>query len=74
MYLSTRERISTPFFSKVIHSNRYLLLRKFLHFEDNLSFGDINPPSKVAKIQTFFFQNILQKCKNVKYSRNGYLC
>lgn len=85
MYFFTRENIlqsilesiytreeSISFFSKVISSSRFLIICKFLHFEDNERFGHIKPTDQIAKIQTVL-ENILEKCKTL-YIPEMYIC
>ena len=48
MYYSKRESICTPFFSKVIPRERFLLLCKFLHSENNTN---TTSGSKLRKIE-----------------------
>lgn len=48
MYYSKRESICTPFFSKVMPRERFLLLCKFLHFENNTN---MTSGSKLRKIE-----------------------
>lgn len=61
LYFSKRESISTPFFSKVLPTERFLLLCKFLHFEDN---RNVTSESKISKIENVV-KNIQYKCKNL---------
>ena len=47
----SKRQISTPIFAKVIGRNRFLLLKKFLHFTNNKEFDkDRHPRPKLNKI------------------------
>ncbi|XP_015186433.1 PREDICTED: piggyBac transposable element-derived protein 4-like isoform X2 [Polistes dominula] len=64
MYYSKRECISTPFFSKVMSRDRFVLLCKFLHFENNQLYDQKKPKTKMTKIKTVL-DNILEKCQSL---------
>lgn len=61
MYFCKRESISTPFFSKVLPQERFLLLCKFIHFKDD---RNVTSGSKISKIENIM-KNIQYKCKNL---------
>ncbi|CAK9796542.1 PiggyBac transposable element-derived protein 4 [Anthophora plagiata] len=63
-YLSKRECISTPFFSKVMSADRFLLLCKFLHFENNQLHDEIRPRTKMTTIK-MVLDNIVKKCQTL---------
>jgi len=50
MYYSKRETIFTPFFSKVMPRERFLLSWKFLHFENNTNMTSGSKFRKIEKL------------------------
>ena len=51
-------------------ANRFLLIWKFLHFENNRNLDRINSTNKTDKIQTVL-QNIQKNCKTVYIPEKG---
>ena len=64
LYFSKRECINTPFFGKVMSVDRFLLLCKFLHFENNQHHDNIMASKKLAKIKTVM-EYTVKKCKTL---------
>lgn len=64
MYFSRRECITTPFFYKIMTCDRFTLLSKFLHFEDNELHDQRTRSSKLTKIKTVL-DNIVEKCQSL---------
>ena len=60
-YFSKRESVNTPFFSKVMSADRFSLLCKFLHFENNQLCDQTEPRTNETKIKTVM-ENIVKKC------------
>lgn len=60
-YFSKRESVSTPFFSKVFTTERFLHLCKLLHIVDN---RNLITTSKISKIESIV-KNIQHKCKSL---------
>ncbi|CAL1272460.1 unnamed protein product [Larinioides sclopetarius] len=63
MYFSKRETISTPFFAKIFSVGRFLLLCKFLHFENNEHHNNMQS-KKLWKIKTVL-EYVVDKCKSL---------
>lgn len=67
-YWSTDPLIATPIFSKIFTQDRYLLLRRLLHFDDN---SNSNGNDKLSKIRTVVetlrrkYRSLLQPYQNL---------
>lgn len=63
MYFTKRESISSPFFGKIFSVDRFSLLYKFSHFENNEHHNDM-PSKKLCKIKTIL-EYVVNKCKSL---------
>ncbi|XP_012273615.1 piggyBac transposable element-derived protein 4 [Orussus abietinus] len=63
MYFLKREIICSPFFGKIFSADRFLLLCKFLYFENNAPHNDM-PSKKLCKIKTVL-EYVINKCKSL---------
>ena len=68
MHWSTRESVATPHFATTMSRNRFELLKRYFHFNDNMTADKKDPLYKVRPVHDYIvkrFQEVYTPGKNI---------